>query len=439
MTTAPAPIDTSHYFTTDPQADARSLSDTALGLTGSEILKIAGEIRALVAAGQEVCNLTVGDFNPQQFPIPATLRDAIVRALQAGQTNYPPSDGMPELRRAVVGLYERMLGLHYPVDCVTIVSGARPALYATYAALLNPGETVVYPVPSWNNNHYTHLIGAHAIEVPTKPEDGFLPTAAQLAPHMRQARLIALNTPLNPTGTVISPDELRCICDLILAENRRRDTTRERSLFLLYDHIYWMLTFGTTRHYTPPEINPAMAAYTIFVDGISKAFAATGLRVGWAVAPPHIAARMRDLVGHIGAWAPRAEQLGSAQLLDDPTAIQAYHRTMLPGVQQRLDSLYTGIMAMQDAGLPVDAIPPQGAIYLSARFELVGKTLNGVPLGSNEDIRRYLLERAGFAVVPFGAFGLKDESGWMRLSVGAASPEQIDAALPRVRRALEAS
>ena len=393
----------------------------------------------MVAAGHDVCNLTVGDLNPQQFPIPAKLRDATIQALQAGQTNYPPADGMPELRRAVVDMYERTLGLRYPVECVTIVSGARPALYATYATLLNRGETVVYPVPSWNNNHYTHLVGAHSIEVPTRPEDGFLPTADQLAPYIKQARLIALNTPLNPTGTTISRDELARICDLILAENRRRNATGERSLFLLYDHIYWMLTFGTTRHYTPPEINPAMAAYTIFVDGISKAFAATGVRVGWAIAPPHVAARMRDLVGHLGAWAPRAEQLGSAELLDDADAIQEYHRMMLPGIQQRLDGLYNGIMAMQDAGLPVDAIPPQGAIYLSARFDLVGKTLNGVTLHSNEDIRRYLLEHAGFAVVPFGAFGLKDESGWMRLSVGAASPGQITAALPRVRQALEGS
>ena len=139
------------------------------------------------------------------------------------------------------------------------------------------------------------------------------------------------------------------------------------------------------------------------------------------------------------AWAPRAEQIASAQLLADAGAIAAYHQTMLPGIQQRLDLLYTGLMALQDAGVPVDAIPPQGAIYLSARFDLRGKTVNGVALRTDEDIRRYLLEQAGFAVVPFGAFGMREEQGWMRLSVGAASPQQIEAALPRVRRALAES
>lgn len=431
-------VEATQFFSVDPTtANARDLSVTVREMRGSEILKIAAQIRALVASGTEVCNLTVGDFSPQQFPIPERLRDATVEALMAGNTNYPPSDGMPELRKAVVDLYERMLGLRYPIDSVAIMSGARPALYATYAALLDPGETAVYPVPSWNNNHYTHLTGARAIELPTHREDGFLPTADLLAPYIDQARLIAINTPLNPTGTAISAEELTKIGEMIVAENQRREKAGERSLFLLYDQIYWMLTFGETRHYTPPELVPQMAAYTIFVDGISKAFAATGVRVGWAVAPPHIAARMRDLLGHVGAWAPKAEQIGTSTLLNDPEAISQYHQHMLPGVQQRLEMLYNGIMAMQDVGLPVDAIPPQGAIYLSAHFDLIGKTINGTTFDTNEDIRRYLLEQAGFAVVPFGAFGLKDENGWMRLSVGATSPKQIEGALPRVRAALE--
>ena len=438
MSSATSPLlDATEFFDMGAELDERSLSDMALGLRGSEILKIAGQVRAMLAAGQDVCNLTVGDFSPQQFPIPDRLRDATIAALNAGHTNYPPSDGMPELRKAVCDLYERALGLRYPVESVAIVSGARPALYATYAVLLNPGETVVYPVPSWNNNHYSHLTGAHAIELPTRSEDGFLPTAELLAPHIGSARLISLNTPLNPSGTAITAEELERICRLIVAENRRREATGERALFLLYDQIYWMLTFGDTRHVTPPEVVPEMAAYTIFVDGISKGFAATGVRVGWAVAPPHIASRIRDLMGHVGAWAPKAEQIGTAALLNDVEAIQEYHIAMLPGVRARLDMLYNGIMAMQDAGLPVDAIPPQGAIYLSARFDVIGTTLHGTTFETNEDIRRFVLEHAGFAVVPFGAFGLKDENGWMRLSVGAASLAQIAAGLPRLRTALE--
>ncbi len=438
MTVAPSVVETSQFFTTDPQANQRTLSTIALNMQGSEILKIAGQVRAMQAAGEEVCNLTVGDFSPQQFAIPVTLRNAIIAALNAGNTNYPPSDGMPELRKAVVDLYERAFGLRYPVDCVAIMSGSRPALYATYATLINPGEMIVYPVPSWNNNHYAHLTGARAVEIATRPEDGFLPTAAMIEPYIREARLIALNTPLNPTGTAIGAAELTRICELIVAENKRRDATGERSLYLLYDQVYWMLTFGDTQHVVPPAVVPEMAAYTIFVDGISKGFAATGVRVGWSISPPHIASRMRNLLGHVGAWAPKAEQLGTATLLNDPEAIAAYHHTMLPAVQARLDALYSGIMAMQDAGLPVDAIPPQGAIYLSARFDLIGKTINGVTFNTNDDIRLFVLQHAGFAVVPFGAFGLKGENGWMRLSVGAVSLTQVEKGLPRLRAALEA-
>ncbi|GAC1359714.1 MAG: pyridoxal phosphate-dependent aminotransferase [Herpetosiphon sp.] len=435
MTATSSTIDATQFFR--PLSTEARLSSLAQGMTGSEILKIAGEIRRLSAAGQEICNLTVGDFSPQQFPIPAVLAEGIMQAIEQRNTNYPPSDGMPELRQAIVDLYTRALGLTYPVDSVVIVSGARPALYGAYSALVNPGETVVYPVPSWNNNHYSYLVGARAAEVPTRAEDGFLPTAASLEPFIRDARMIALNTPLNPSGTTIEAEELRAIGQLIVDENRRREAAGERALYLLYDQIYWMLTFGAARHYTPPEVLPEMAAYTIFVDGISKAFAATGVRVGWAVAPPEIAGPMRDLVSHLGAWAPKAEQVGTAHLLNQPAAIATYHQAMLPGVQQRLDQLYRGIMAMQDAGLPVDAITPQGAIYLSARFDLIGRTVDGQRLDSNDAIRRFLLAEAGFAVVPFGAFGLRDESGWMRLSVGAVSPEQIEAALVRVRRALE--
>jgi len=134
-------------------------------LTGSEILRISGEIRALVAAGKPVCDLTVGDFSPRQFPIPAPLKDGIVAALEHGETNYPPSSGLGALREAVRRFYARELGLEYPAESVVITGGSRPAIYATYRTLVDPGDLVVYPVPSWNNNHYVHLTGAVGVPV----------------------------------------------------------------------------------------------------------------------------------------------------------------------------------------------------------------------------------------------------------------------------------
>ena len=424
MAQCAAMIDTLHQLT-----DA-SLSSLAQGLTGSEVLKIASEVRALTSSGRSVANLTVGDFSPSEFRIPPLLESLIARNLADGQTNYPPSDGTLELRKAVVELFRDELGLTYPLDATLIAGGARPIIYAAYAAVVDRGDKVLYPTPSWNNNHYSYLSGGVPVELVVGADTNFLPTAEMIRPHVRDVRLIAVCTPLNPTGTVMSKGEVEAIARLVVDENERRAATGQRPLFLLWDQIYWMLTFGDNRHWAPPQVVPESAAYTIFVDGISKAFAATGLRVGWTVAPPAVTARMRDIIGHMGAWAPKAEQLAVASFLRQKDEIAAYHSEMIRELRLRLDALYDGLMAMRRDGLPVNAIAPQGAIYLSAQFDLLGR------FGTNEAIRRFLLEEAGFAVVPFQAFGLQREDGWFRLSAGAVSLHDIEEGLQRVRKAL---
>lgn len=418
--------DTLHHVTDE------SLSTLARGLIGSEVLKVASEVRALTAAGRSVANLTVGDFSPSEFRIPRMLESLIASNLAAGQTNYPPSDGTLELRKAVIELFRDDLGLTYPVESTLIAGGARPIIYATYAAVVDRGEKVIYPTPSWNNNHYTYLMGGVPVELVVGAETNFMPTAEMIRPHVRDARMIAVCTPLNPTGTVMAKSEVEAIARLVVEENERRADAGERPLFLLWDQVYWMLTFGDNKHWAPPQVVPESAAYTIFIDGISKAFAATGLRVGWTVAPPAVTARMRDLIGHMGAWAPKAEQLAVAAFLKQKDEIAAYHEQMIRELRLRLDALYDGLMAMRAEGLPVSAIAPQGAIYLSAQFDLVSR------FGSNEAIRKFLLEEAGFAVVPFQAFGLKREDGWFRLSAGAVSLRDIEEGLARVRAALMA-
>ncbi|MDP4200448.1 MAG: aminotransferase class I/II-fold pyridoxal phosphate-dependent enzyme [Bacteroidota bacterium] len=425
---------------TKPQFAQRpsAISTMARGLIGSEILKIAADIRTMVAEGHAICNLTVGDFNPAYFPIPTELRASIQGMLDAGETNYPPSDGMMQLRRAVKSFYERRLGLDYPIESFIITSGARPAIYATYNALIEEGDKVVYPIPSWNNNHYTHLSRATYQTAICRAEDAFLPTRDILEGTLTDAKMLSLCSPLNPTGTAFTREALEGICDLVIEENASRES-HERPLFIMYDQVYWMLTFGDTVHYNPVSLRPELASNTIFVDGISKAFAATGVRVGWCVAPPDIAGAMSNILGHIGAWAPRAEQLATAALLLDEDAIQTYHSLMIREIEVRLDALYDGLTAMQRSGLPVDAITPMGAIYLTARFDLIGRrTPSGKTLATNEDIRKYLLESARLAVVPFQAFGSQENTGWFRLSVGAVSMDEIETMLPRLRDSLEA-
>jgi len=420
-----------------PLSVARNRESSLLseGLIGSPILKIAAQVRELIARGEQVCNLTVGDFAPSEFPIPEKLSRALTDAVARGETNYPPSTGMPALRTAVAGFCERRLGLKTEPDGILIASGARPLIYGVYRIVVDPGEKVVYPVPSWNNVHYCQMSGGVPVVVPCEAKTGFLPTAAMLRGKLRDARLLVINSPVNPTGTVISAAQLGEICDAVLEENERRAGS-DRPLYLMYDQMYWMLTFGVD-HVHPVALRPAMAAYTIYIDGISKSFAATGLRVGWGVGPTSVMRPMADLLTHVGAWAPRPEQVATASLLGDDATIDAYHRTMRAEVLKRLQGLHDGIVALKGQGFPVDAAIPGGAIYLSARFQLAGRKANGVTLRSDDDVRSYLLTSAGLAAVPFSAFGDAEGSGWFRLSVGAVSMQTIDALLPRLRAALE--
>lgn len=429
------------HLTSDAGAKqpAARVSTIAQELAGSMILAIGAEVRALAASGQPLCNLTVGDFSPTDFPIPQSLLDGVTTALRAGHTNYPPSDGIEPLRRAISEFYSRRLGIDYPLASVLVTSGARPALYGSYLALVDPGDRVVYPVPSWNNNYYSQLLGAQQVTVMCGPDTNFLPTAAMLEDAVRGATMLVLNSPLNPTGTLFDAATLGEICDLILAENEKRERRGARPLFLVYDQVYWMLTFGDAVHVNPVALRPAMRQYTILVDAISKSFAATGLRVGWAVGPTDVIKRMSDILGHVGAWAPRAEQVATRQLLADDAGMDAFHDRMRPEVQKRLDALAAILADLHAEGYPVESTPPQGAIYLSARFALAGlRTPDGEVLESNESIRRYLLKSAGLAMVQFQAFGATEDTGWFRLSVGAVSLAAIEALRPRLRQALAA-
>ncbi|HXV77824.1 MAG TPA: aminotransferase class I/II-fold pyridoxal phosphate-dependent enzyme [Candidatus Polarisedimenticolaceae bacterium] len=421
----------------DPTMVDRSLSDCVQGLIGSEILKIAGDIRQLKAAGRSICNLTVGDFDARYFPIPEPLRDGIHEAYRQGETNYPPSDGVLPLRKSITEFVARQWGSRYPIESVLIASGARPILYGAYRCVLNPGDKVIYPVPSWNNNHYAWLNQAESVVVTTRAEDGFMPSLEQLRPQLRDARLLTLNSPLNPTGTVIGERVLREIAEAVVEENERRSRVGQAHLFLLYDQVYAALVFGGARHHMPTALVPECAPWVITLDGISKSFAATGLRVGWVLAAPELTARMKDLVGHMGAWAPRPEQIALARFLDSPEAVDEFRRSMNERVRSRLDALYAGFEALRDEGYPVECVSPQGAIYLSLRLRLGGQTIRGRRLDTNEQIRKLLLDEAGLAVIPFQAFGLLEESGWFRLSVGAVSPTEIDEVFPRVRALLD--
>ncbi|HXS82843.1 MAG TPA: aminotransferase class I/II-fold pyridoxal phosphate-dependent enzyme, partial [Methylomirabilota bacterium] len=333
--------------------------------------------------------------------------------------------------KAIVEFYRRELGLDYPLESVIVAGGARPLIYATYRALVDPGESVVFPVPSWNNNHYAYLTGARAVPLEVRREHRFHPTADQVAAALPEARLVALTSPLNPTGTGIDPDVLTAICHAIVDENRRREAKGERPVFLMFDQVYWATTLERTSPVTPPALVPEVAPWTVLIDAISKSLAATGLRVGWALAHPVVTARLSDLLGHVGAWAPKPEQVATAEFLSDEHAFEEFRGQMAERLRVRLQALHAGLVRMRARGIPVEAVAPEGTLYLSARFPL-GGTVRGRALRTNDDVRKLLLDAAGVAVVPFQAFALAREDGWFRLSIGAVSVAAIEQGLARL-------
>ena len=412
------------------------LSNLAQTLIGSEIVKLGGIIKDKISKGEQIYNYTIGDFDSSEFPIPALLRTEIKKAYDEGYTTYPIADGETDLRKAVAGFIKNKQGLDFDISEILIAAGGRPLIYAAYRAIVDKGDKVIYPVPSWNNNHYTHFTEGEHIKIEALQENNFMPTAEQIRPHIKGAALIALCSPLNPTGTVFKKQDLLDICNLIIEENEIRPQG-EKKLYLLFDQIYWTLTFGDTEHFDPITLQPKMKDYTVFVDGISKAFAATGVRVGWSFGPKHLIAKMKAINSHVGAWAPMAEQKAVAKFLVEEEIVDDYFVTFKKEIDYRLRHIYDGFIALKNEGFAVDAVNPQAAIYLTVKINLVGKSFNGVQFENQPAVTEYILNEAKLAMVPFSSFGAKRDSSWYRISVGCVKKGDIIEVMQKLKDALK--
>jgi aspartate aminotransferase len=414
------------------------VSDMAENLIGSEIIKLAAEINEKIRKGEKIYNYTIGDFDPSIFPIPEELNEEIINAYRDHQTNYPAANGMADLRKAVSEFIRNTQKLDYNADEVLISGGARPLIYATYITLLDPDDTVIFPVPSWNNNHYCHLSRVNPVLIESSAENNFMPVAADIRPHLENATLVSLCSPLNPTGTVFRKEQLEEICDLVIAENRRRGPNA-KPLYLMYDQIYSILTYGNTQHFDPVTLRPQLREYTIFIDGISKSLAATGVRVGWAFGPRSVIDKMKAILSHVGAWAPKAEQVATAKYLRNREALDKFLVKFKDEINQRLQGFYAGFNQLKKEGFEVDAIIPQAAIYLTIKLDLKGKkTADGKILSDQKEVTQYILDEAKLAVVPFSAFGSTDDSPWYRLSVGTCTIGEIPNVFTSLRKVLSA-
>ncbi|AZB16999.1 aminotransferase class I/II-fold pyridoxal phosphate-dependent enzyme [Chryseobacterium indologenes] len=411
------------------------VSKLAANLIGSEIVKIGNEVNDLKAKGAEIANLTIGDLNSNIYPIPALLKEEIQKAYQNNLTNYPPANGLLSLRKEVSKDLKNRWNLDYSPNDILITAGSRPLIYAVYKTIVDEGDKVVYPTPSWNNNHYAYLTSANAVEVKTKPETNFLPTADDLRPHLDGAVLLALCSPLNPTGTMFTREQLSDICELVIAENKKRGAD-EKPLYLMYDQIYSNLTFGA-EHVDPVSLFPELKDCTIYIDGISKCLAATGVRVGWGFGPTHIIDKMKALLTHVGAWAPKPEQEATAKFYENPENVNVFVEDFKAKLEESLKVLHGGVQDLKGKGLAVDSIEPMGALYLTIKLDYIGKTKpDGAVIENSSDLVFYLINEAGVALVPFSAFGEDKSEPWFRASVGGLAVDEIKVMLPKLENAL---
>ena len=411
------------------------VSKLASHLVGSEIVKIGNEVNDLKAKGSEIANLTIGDLNSNIYPIPQLLKEEIQKAYQNNLTNYPPANGLLSLRKAVSDDLKPRWNFDYSPNDILITAGSRPLIYAVYKTIVDEGDKVIYPIPSWNNNHYAYLTSANSVEVKTTSENNFLPTAEDLKPHLKDAVLLCLCSPLNPTGTMFTKEQLTQICEMVLEENAKRGEN-EKALYIMYDQIYSNLTFGA-QHVDPVSLFPEMKNFTIYIDGISKCLAATGVRVGWGFGPAHIIDKMKSLLTHVGAWAPKPEQEATAKFYENSENVNNFVNDFNQKLETSLKQLHNGIQEMKNNGLSVESIEPMGALYLTIKLDYLGKAKpDGNKIETSSDLVFYLINEGGVAFVPFSAFGDNKTEPWFRASVGGLSLEEIKIMLPKLEQAL---
>ena len=413
-----------------------NISKLANNITTSPILTFAAQVNAKIAQGEQLYNLTVGDFNPHIYGIPDKLTAGIIEAYQNHHTNYPGAFGLDNLRKAIAQLIKHYNNVDLELNNILVASGSRPLIYGTYKSIIDAGDKVVFPVPSWNNDYYSIMSDAEMVTVETSAENNFMPTKDELKPHLKGATLLALCSPQNPTGTVLSKQQLIDICDLVVAENNTRSAD-EKPLYVMFDQVYWLTAYTDDVFYHAQTVNDEIGNYAIFIDGVSKNFAGTGIRVGWATGPSHIMEKMRAFIAHIGAWAPKAEQFATGEFLSNLDDVKSYLSEFNQRLQTVLDTLHHSFMALNAKGLPVRSIKPEASIYLSIQISIQGKTTaDGKKLESVDDVHTFLLEKAKVAVLPFSWFGAHNCNDWFRISIGTCPENEAEAIVSSIEQAI---
>ena len=406
------------------------LSRIGNNIVGSEIIKISQQIKE-ISKTKPVINLTIGDFNSELWPIPSKLKQHIEQCYEDGLTNYPNSQGEINLRESVSKHIKQQFDVDYSPEEILIGGGVRPLIYTVYKATTNPNESVIYPVPSWNNNHYCFLHSVEKTEIECLPENSFFPTVRDIEVRIGDnTSLVCICSPQNPTGRVIDPEVLKGICELVVNENKvRAGQVGSRPLYLFFDQIYSDITQdGKFVH--PIKLCPEIRPYLICADGISKSLNATGIRVGWLFGPKDIIGKMTEVLSHIGAWAPKPEQHGLDKYIREDYADYQFHITNVKLDYELITlKICNKFEELKEKGFNVDCQRPEGGIYISVYLDYVKS------FGSTEEYISFLINNCGLGIVPFEYFGSK-EQGWFRISIGNISNSNLDDVIRTIEKSV---
>ena len=382
------------------------LADRANRISPSMTFAISSKARALKAEGVDVCDFSVGE---PDFITPALMREAAKAALDAGKTKYAPTAGLPRLRVAIADKLRDENDLAYAPEQILVTTGGKQALYNTMMVLLGPGDEVLIPAPAWvTYPEIVRLTGAEPVLMPTDESTDFRIDANQLAGAISpRTRLLILNSPANPSGTVYTEQEIVALAEVIV----------EHQIVVIADEIYEKLIYDGLQHVSIGSLGDEILNLTVTCSGFSKAFAATGWRLGYAAGPVHVIKAATALQSHSTSGANTFAQYGAVAALQ-AAASPAIIEEMRAAFQARRDLVVAELQRIPGLSCTM----PQGAFYAFPNISRTG-------LDSLTFCRR-LLDSEQVAAVPGGAFGC---DGNIRISY-ATDTETLREGLARLRR-----
>jgi aspartate aminotransferase len=391
------------------------ISRMANAVQPSATLAAGAKARQLKAQGIKVFDFSLGE---PDFTTPAHICEAAYRAMKQGHTHYTPASGIPELRRAIAESYQKDQGLNVTAEEVIVSNGAKHSLHNAVAALCGPGDEVIIPTPYWvSYSDLVQMTGAEYVLVHTTAAKNFKMSPAQLRQALSpRSRLLMLNSPSNPTGVVYTRQELEALADVVL----------EHSLAVISDEIYEKLVFGDNRATCFTTLRPGLSERTVTISGVSKSYAMTGWRIGWAVGPAHAIKAMGNVQSQETSCPSSISQFAAlAALQGDQQCVEQMRREF-----EARRELVCGRLKGMGLHCPI----PGGAFY--AFFDVspsFGRTFGKLRVTDSAGFCQAALEQAHVNLVPGSAFGAE---GYVRMSF-AASRDEINGGLDQLQRFLK--